>query len=41
MSSVAQRGYVYVCGVSSTAEGWEGAKGSAAKVVRSFKLRTA
>lgn len=41
MSAAAQRGQVYVCGVSAgSAEAWEGAKAEAARVVKSFKIKT-
>ncbi|KAI8462903.1 MAG: hypothetical protein J3K34DRAFT_527409 [Monoraphidium minutum] len=41
MSAAAQRGNVYVCGVSASGpEGWEAARGAAARVVRSFRIKT-
>lgn len=41
MSAAAQRGNVYVCGVSAPTSSWEAAKDAAAKVVRSFRIKNA
>ncbi|GBF97279.1 hypothetical protein Rsub_09970 [Raphidocelis subcapitata] len=40
MSAAAQRGTVYVAGVSAAAGSWDEAKDAAARVVRSFRIRT-
>jgi hypothetical protein len=41
MSAAAQRGNVYVCGVSAQSGSWDEAKSAAAAVVRSFKIKAA
>lgn len=40
LSAAAQRGQIYVCGVTaSTSAAWEAEKGAAARIVKSFRLR--
>jgi hypothetical protein len=41
MSAAAQRGTVYVCGVSAPAGSWDSAKEEAARVVKSFRIKGA